>query len=290
MSLGIKFNLVLIITFIIGFAVTSLVSYNMLQQNARDEILHTADIIMESALAVRSYTVKEIKPLLSQNMGKEFLSQTVPAYAAMQNIRGLRAKYPEYSYKEATLNPTNPTSRATDWETSIVEYFRNNKDAKELVGEHDVAVGPSLYIARPIRITNGDCLSCHGKIEDAPKAMLAKYGVNGGFGWKLNEVVGAQIVNVPMSIALLRAQAAFKAFVGSLTVVFIIILVLCNILLQIIVIRPVKKISEIANDVSMGNLDAPEIEVKSKDELATLGQSFNRMRRSLDRAMKMIDD
>lgn len=290
MSLGIKFNLVLILTFLIGFAAVSLVSYNMLHQNARDEILHTADIIMESALAVRSYTVKEVKPLLVHHMEKEFLPQTVPAYAAHQNIQGLREKYPEYSYKEATLNPTNPTSRATDWETSIVEFFRNNDGKKELTGEHKGAAGPSLYIARPIRITNGDCLSCHGKPEDAPKSMLKKYGVNGGFGWKINEVVGAQIVNIPMSIALGRAQSAFKAFMGSLSAVFIVILVLCNILLQIIVIKPVKKISAIANDVSMGKLDAPELVIDSNDELATLSQSFNRMRRSMDNAMKMIDD
>jgi len=290
MSLGIKFNFVLIVTFLAGITAAGFVSYNMLQKNARDEIQHTADVILESALAIRSYTVNEVKPLLAPHMDEIFLPQTVPAYAATQNIRGLREKYPEYSYKEATLNPTNPTSRATDWETSIVEYFKNNEGAEELIGEHETAVGPSLYIARPIRISNGDCLNCHGKMEDAPQAMLAKYGVNGGFGWQMNEVVGAQIVNVPMSVALDRAQKVFKTFMGSLSLVFIIILVLSNILLHMIVIRPVKKISAIANDVSMGNLDAPELKVDSKDELATLSESFNRMRRSLDNAMKMIDD
>lgn len=289
MSLGIKFNLVLIATFLAGIAAAGVVSYNMLQQNARDEILHTADIIMESALAIRSYTVNEVKPLLVPHMTETFLPQTVPAYAATTNIQGLREKYPEYSYKEATLNPTNPTSRATDWETSIVEHFRNNEQSKELVGEHATAVGPSLYIARPIRITNGGCLSCHGKTEDAPQAMLAKYGVNGGFGWQINEVVGAQIVNVPMSVALERAQKAFKTFMGSLSLVFIVILVLANVLLQIVVIKPVKQISKIANDVSMGKLDAPELKIDSNDELGTLSESFNRMRRSLDNAMKMID-
>ena len=290
MSLGIKFNLVLIVTFLLGITAAGFVSYNMLQQNARDEIQHTADIILQSALAIRSYTINEVKPLLAPHMNETFLPQTVPAYAATQNIRGLREKYPEYSYKEATLNPINPTSRATDWETSIVEYFKNNEGAKELIGEHETAVGPSLFIARPIRISNGDCLNCHGKMEDAPQAMLAKYGVNGGFGWQMNEVVGAQIVNVPMSVALDRAQKTFKTFMGSLSLVFIIILVLSNILLHMIVIRPIKKISTIANDVSMGNLDAPELKVDSKDELATLSESFNRMRRSLDNAMKMIDD
>ncbi|HFE38434.1 MAG TPA: DUF3365 domain-containing protein, partial [Gammaproteobacteria bacterium] len=205
MSLGGKFNLILIITFLVGMTAAGWLSYKMLQQNARDEILHTADIIMESALAIRNYTVSQVKPLLVPHMNDVFLPQTVPAYAAMQSITGLRKKYPEYSYKEATLNPTNPVSRATDWETSIVEYFRNNADAKELVGEHETAIGLSLYIARPIQVSNSGCLSCHGESEDAPRAMLAKYGTAGGFGWHLDEIIGAQIVNVPMSVALERA-------------------------------------------------------------------------------------
>jgi protein-histidine pros-kinase len=32
--------------------------------------------------------------------------------------------------------------------------------------------------------------------------MIAIYGTNNGFGWKENEIVGAQIVSVPMSVPL----------------------------------------------------------------------------------------
>jgi len=200
MGLRAKFNLVMLAAFIIGMAGAGFVSYQVLQRNAREEILHTAGILMESAMAVRSYTVKEIRPLLSVQIKRDFLPQTVPAYAATTNIRNLREKYPEYTYKEATLNPTNPASRATDWESSIVDYFRNNQDKKEIVGEHDTATGPMLYIARPIQIKNQNCLRCHGKIDDAPSTMLARYGSANGFGWKMNEVVGSQIVSVPMSL------------------------------------------------------------------------------------------
>ena len=126
MSLSFKFNFVLVLVFAMGIAGAGFISYDILQKNARKEIVHTAEIIMEGALAVRSYTVEEVKPLLAPHMENDFLPQTVPAYAATKNIAGLRAKYPEYTYKEATLNPTNPIARATDWETTVVEYFRNN--------------------------------------------------------------------------------------------------------------------------------------------------------------------
>jgi len=290
MGLRAKFNLVMLAAFIIGMAGAGFVSYQVLQRNAREEILHTAGILMESAMAVRSYTVKEIRPLLSVQIKRDFLPQTVPAYAATTNIRNLREKYPEYTYKEATLNPTNPASRATDWESSIVDYFRNNQDKKEIVGEHETATGPMLYIARPIQIKNQNCLRCHGKIDDAPATMLARYGSANGFGWKMNEVVGSQIVSVPMSLSLARAQDTFYTFMYALGAVLITVFIVLNLLLQFIVIQPVKKMAELAHDVSMGKMDVPECEAQGNDEIATLASSFNRMRRSLVNALNMLND
>ena len=290
MGLLAKFNLVMLLVFVLGMTGAGFVSNEVLQRNARDEVLHTAGIIMEGAMAVRNYTIKEIKPLLTADLRKEFLPQTVPAYAAMRNVHNLREKYPEYTYKEATLNPTNPASRATEWETGIIEHFRNNSTSHQLIGEHDTAAGPMLYIAKPIQIKTADCLLCHGKIEDAPKTMIERYGDANGFGWKLDEVVGSQLVSVPMSVPLARAEKTFTTFMIALGAVLFIAFIILNILLQKIVIKPVRKMSGIAHDVSMGKMDVPECDAHGKDEIGTLAESFNRMRRSLVNAMQMLDD
>ena len=290
MGLRLKFNVILLIAFALGMAGIAAVSRVMLEKNARAEILHTAGIMMESALAIRSYTTNEIRPLLAVQIKREFLPQTVPAYAATTNIRGLRRKYPEYTYKEATLNPTNPADRATDWETTIVEYFRNNPESTELVGERQAATGPSLYLARPIQIQDPSCLTCHGKIDDAPQTMLARYGSANGFGWKLDEIVGAQLVSVPMSVPLERAAKTFWTFTLALCAVMIGIIVVLNILLHLIVIAPVKRMSAIAHEVSMGRLDAEECTPRGRDEIASLAESFNRMRHSLVNAIDMLNE
>jgi HAMP domain-containing protein len=290
MGLRTKFNLVILAVFIVGILGTGIVSYEVLQRNAREEILNTAGIIMQSAIAVRAYTVQEIRPLLSVQIKRDFLPQTVPAYAATTNIRNLRKKYPEYTYKEATLNPTNPASRATDWETTIVDYFRNNQDKQDIVGEHDTATGPMLYMARPIQINDPNCLTCHGKVDDAPETMLTRYGRANGFGWKMNEVVGAQIVNVPMALPLARADKTFITFMAALTAVFAGVFIILNLLLQYIVIQPVKQISAIAHDVSMGKMDVEECDARGNDEISSLAQSFNRMRRSLINALEMLGE
>ena len=87
---------------------SAIISYQLLQQNARDEVIENARIMMESAIAVRNYTVGEIRPLLAMQQKRQFIKQTVPAYAANQYIAKLQDKHPDYNYREATLNPTNP--------------------------------------------------------------------------------------------------------------------------------------------------------------------------------------
>ncbi|WP_020409226.1 Tll0287-like domain-containing protein [Hahella ganghwensis] len=290
MTLRIKFNLVLGLASLAGIALAAVLVYDLLQKNARDEVLDSARIMMQSALAVRGYTVGEIRPLLALQQKRQFLPQTVPAYAAHQYIKQLQQEYDEYSYREAALNPTNPSDRAADWEADIINYFRNHESDKELIGTRHTPTGPSLYLSRPIKIKDPGCLTCHSQPSAAPQTMIDRYGPSNGFGWKLNEVVGAQIVTVPMSVPLERADNTFKVFMSLLIGVFILIAILLNIMLDFVVIKPVKKLSEKANEVSLGALEAEEMAVKGNDEISSLTQSFNRMHRSLANAVKMLDE
>lgn len=290
MKLAVKFNLVLILVLAAGGAATGYISHNILQENAEKEVLDRASIMMESALAMRGYTVGEIRPLLTLQLKRQFLPQTVPAYAATQTFDKLRETHPEYTYKEATLNPTNPRDRAVGWEADIIEEFRNHEEKKELFGERDTPTGRSLYFARPIQISNESCLVCHSTAAAAPESMVELYGDDNGFGWKMNEIVGAQIISVPMSVPVEHANRAFIAFMSALGGVFVAVVVVLNILLQSMVIRPVTRMATIAEAVSMGHDEVPEFAEKGRDEITMLGSAFNRMRRSLEKAMSMLED
>jgi HAMP domain-containing protein/type II secretory pathway pseudopilin PulG len=289
MGLRLKFNIVLVVVFLIGFSAAGLISRQLLQDNARDEVVRNARLMMESALAARSYTVEQIKPLLEPRLAEVFLPQTVSAYAATEIFSAVQKKYPGYSYKEATLNPTNPRDRVTDWEADIVNQFRQDSNTKELVAERTGATGRLLYIAKPIQISNAACLSCHSVPDAAPASMLKIYGESNGFGWKHNEIVGAQVVMVPMEVPVLNADRALKTFLYSLAGVFVLVFVVLNAMLSWMIVQPIRKMSQAADQVSTGDFDVPEFKESGKDEVAVLGGAFNRMRRSLDKAMQMID-
>ena len=131
MGLRTKFNLMLFFAFAVGLALAAGLSYRILQQNAREEVIQNARIMMESALGVRNYTVQEIRPLLALQMKRQFLPQSVSAYATQRHFRVLHDKLPDYSYRETALNPTNPNDRSTEWETDIIREFRNNTERQE---------------------------------------------------------------------------------------------------------------------------------------------------------------
>jgi len=290
MRLIVKFNLVFIVVFLLGLFAAGTVSNELLQKNAREEIVLNARLVMESALAARAYTSTQVGPLLQTQMKYNFLPQSVPAYSANEIFDVVRKKFPEYAYKEAVLNPTNPRNRASDWEADIVNQFRNASDQPEMVGERETPSGKSFYIARPMQIKAEACLYCHSTVDAAPKTLVDKYGPANGFGWKLNEVIGAQIVSVPTDVPIARANKAFRTFMVSLTAVFAFIFIALNLMLWYLVIRPVTQLSKIADHVSQGeDMEAPDFEVTSHDEIGVLTQSFNRMKKSLVQAMKMLE-
>ena len=137
MSLLFKFNLIFLVVFVAGVAGTGKISYDLLQSNAKQEVLNQSRLTMEKALAIRTYTNDQIRPLLETQMKYTFLPQTVPAYSATEVLATLSKSFPDYTYKEATLNPTNPRDRTVDWEADIVNRFRAQADQKEIVGERE---------------------------------------------------------------------------------------------------------------------------------------------------------
>jgi protein-histidine pros-kinase len=289
MKLLVKFNLVFLLVFLVGLAGSSLIARNMLRQAAKDDVIDRARLLMQSADGVSSYTATQIKPLLETQMKYTFLPQSIPAYSAAEVLAHLQQTYPDYTFKSAMLNPTNPRDRAVAWEEDIVTQFRKAADLKEFIGERDTPTGTALYIARPIVIRNPACLACHSTPDAAPKTLTDKYGPGNGFGWTLNEALGAQVVSVPMTLPMRQADHALLVVVGVLTGVFLLIGAALNFMLWRLVIRPVSALSGIADRVSLGEFEAPEFAVKSDDEIGVLSDSFNRMRTSLAHAMKMLD-
>jgi protein-histidine pros-kinase len=288
MNLLVRINLVLGATLAVAALASGYACGSLLQANAKREVLREAGLMMDSALATRNYTTAEILPLLESRMKTEFLPQSVPFYAATQNFLKLREQRPAYSYKEATLNPTNLRDRATDWEADLIQKFRNDSQTHEIIGERDTPMGRSLYLARPIRVET-TCLECHSAPAAAPAALIARYGSDHGFGWQAGEVVGAHVVAVPLTSATAGADLIFRSVMAWIVAVAVLAMVVVNLVVYFLVLRPLQRISAIADELSVGNASAGEFPAGGGPELTALAGSFNRMRTSLEKALKMLE-
>jgi protein-histidine pros-kinase len=279
----------LLLVFGLALAVSGYFSYKQLTENARDEVLSNAGVLMETILSARTWAVNEVGPNLRETSDEEeMLMMGVPAYAANKVMEAVQKRYPEYGYREVALNPTNVKHRPADWEARVINTFRGDTTKQEEWGIRETAKGPYLYLARPIQIKQSGCLGCHTTPEKAPPQMFKVYGDN-GYGWKLKEIVGAQIVMVPMSVPVANADRMFKTFMFTLTSVFVAVFVLLNIMLSGLIINRLGEMATIAEEISRGNFEIGEFNESGSDEVANLSSSFNRMRRSLIKAMEFFN-
>jgi protein-histidine pros-kinase len=289
MGLRAKFNLMLLIAAVAGLVLFALAATPILEGLARQEVLQDSRLIMESAAGARTYSASEIEPLLAPGLQTQFHPQAVSAYAAKKTLQGIHVRFPDYSYREAALNPTNLDDKASDWEADIINDFRADAKRQEVVLERETPDGRTLDLARPLVATQ-PCLVCHSTAAAAPATMTAIYGTQNGFGWKLNEVIGAQIVSVPMSVPLQRAAHGRILLLATFAGVFAMVFILLNLMLDLAVIRPMDQMAHAAEAVSLGKMDTPEYVRPGGDQVAKLAAAINRLRRSLQEALRMLSD
>ena len=291
MKLLAKLNLLLILVFGLGLVLIAMNARSFLLEDAKKTVLNQAELMAASSKATRDYTEEEISPILENTPDhkNEFLPQTIPFYAATVTFNRLRKTFPDYTYKEATLNPTNLVDRASDWEADIVNDFRNHPEKAQVVGERNTAVGQSLYLARPIAVEEG-CLTCHSQPSVAPAALVKRYGTQNGFGWHPHEIVAAQIISVPMSVPVKMVNEGFRNLLITLGAIFFAAIALIDIGMYYLVIQPLRRVSQSSDRISTGEIDLPPLPVSGKDEIAQVTTSFNRMHTSLKKAMEMLSN
>ncbi|MFT7578290.1 MAG: HAMP domain-containing protein [Alphaproteobacteria bacterium] len=273
----------------LGLIASSIIFWQVAESNAREQLHSQIAVLRAQALAVRRYTSEEIKPLLAEQSGVQFLPQTIPSFSAQTAFANFRDRFPNFAYKEAALNPTNPSDKATPWEEKLIKQLRGDTGLKEIVEVRSTPQGERYTVAFPLQIKSEGCLACHSTPDKAPKSMISLYGDKNGFGWKMNEIIGAQIFSVPLSVARDQIWDNLVVLIGSMSAIFLVLMVLLNVLLSRLVITPVTQMSKIAEAVSMGDNSQSEYTLESADEIGSLSKSFNRMRRSLDNAMKMLE-
>lgn len=227
LKIGAKFNLLLILVFIVSIVGSGIALSSVLQGRAQNEVTSQAQILIQMVNAVRDYTQNRIDPLLAPRLDTNptFMPEIVPTFSSKEVFENFRKKpeYKNFFHKDATLNPTNLADKADNFETQLVERFRNESKTQEITGFRKLSEGEVFYIAQPLKITQQKCLRCHSTPDQAPKSQLATYGSENGFGWQLNQIVSAQIISVPSQEIFANAKRTWVLIMGLLITIFAIV-------------------------------------------------------------------
>jgi HAMP domain-containing protein len=294
LKLASQFTLLLSLIFIGGIALGGFALSQALEQKAEMEISDRGQITMQMVNAVRSYAIRKIVPLMTQRSDSQsFTPETTPSFAARQVFEIFKEnwKYQDFMYKDATLNPTNIADQADRFEAKLVEKFASDRTLKSLSGFRSISGEQLFYIAQPLAVTGVNCLKCHSTPEVAPKSHVERYGTQNGYGWKLNQIIGTQIIHVPASEVTSSARKELFLFINIFIGIFALAIVSINYLLKKRVIQPLKPMAQLAQTITKDTISVTEVRAlddskltqiyERTDELGQLGRVFQKMVREV---------
>ncbi|MDB5296381.1 MAG: histidine kinase, partial [Phycisphaerales bacterium] len=256
LGLGAKFNLILLAVFLVGAATSWFALNEVAGRRAQGQVAANSDMLRKAMNSVRDYTGGNIGPHLKplQAERQTFIPETVPGFAAREVFERFRQQdgFADFLYKEAAPNPTNLRDKADDFEEELVKKFAADPSLKADSGFRTVNGQPMFYSASPIPVKSKSCLECHTTAAEAPAAMVNVYGPDNGFGWRLNDVVAAQVVYVPAARVIAQGRQDARTVALLFAGVSGLVILLINLLLRRTVLRPLANLAAATEAVGQG--------------------------------------
>jgi PAS domain S-box-containing protein len=231
-----------------------------------------SQIVMSAVEANQTYVRQVLRPKLFEILGKDaFVLEGMSTSFVSRTVMDLfNEANPEYRYRRVNINPRNPKSEANPTEVGMLKYFAANPDKQDWDGIMTMGGEQHYMRFRPVYFS-ASCLLCHGKVSDAPKALLEKYGSERGFGHKVGDLAGVVAIGIPLEIAL--GQLKGKAFAVFMSCLFgaVVLMVLIGSFFNRLVAGDLRKILNIfREELPEGQQSGPQAEARPRD--AGLGE------------------
>lgn len=133
------------------------------------------------------------------------------------------AGLPEVYYKMAATNPRNPVNTADAREAGLIRLFNEEKSRKEYREIIEENGKKYLFYAIPFLANESRCMKCHGRREDAPIGLQARYPGQGGFNEQIGYIRAVESVRVPLGREFFTVHIIWASlFAGTLTILFLV--------------------------------------------------------------------
>lgn len=289
MTIRKRFTTIIVILFLASLPLALGGSFWFLKKNADQEVFKQANLLVSTMEATRHYVIKYTTPILEREIPGKFVVQGM-ADSFVNNVifKQIEKDHPNYSYKEAAVNPLNLNNKADIFEEKKLNEFKAGSLKDEWRGFMDKPTGKFYTVMKPIRVIDESCLSCHGDPDLAPDAVTNAYGKEHGYHWEVGDVVAVDAIYVPAAVPLEKALVSLTIFAGAYFAFVILVIIIINISLSRSVLKPISDMAAAADKISMGDF-RHTFQAGNNDEMKRLADSFGRMRTSLIKLVKMME-
>ena len=285
-SVARRFNVSLLLLYFLSIIISAPAIYYF----TRTEVLAQANselrLLGDLVKAIKGYIAKDMRPWFVQN--KQFHSAGFSGIVAVsrvaQNLKELQGRY---AIRNVSDNPLNPANSPEPLEQDLLQEFRSDPSVKDLRKQGELGGQLMLVSSAPI-VSQPGCLQCHGEPEKVHPEITGQYGKTSGYNYKDGEIVGLELMGVPIADVNALAMERTLVAVGLLTVMFALIFVTINILVRRNLISPILEITNAAHAVVKGDLDRA-LDIQRNDEIGDLARSVELLRRSFAQVMKRFN-
>lgn len=208
------------------FAVLSVVVVVLVNTSMKRLALTDAEdasrMLLDHNLAIHTYFSKDLKPKLFDKLGpitsKDYFEPVwmSSTYAIRKMDKYFHHFNPSpYYYKECAINARSPENEADKYEKAFLEDLQNDPQLTAKSAIRVLDGKPYFTLLRRGEAMDESCLRCHSLPEKAPGDLVRYYGPERSFHRKVDEVVQAISIRIPLSEAFSSATR-FSYFLSGL--------------------------------------------------------------------------
>ncbi|MYL85237.1 DUF3365 domain-containing protein [Desulfovibrio aerotolerans] len=191
----------------------------LISMNLRDQLVtdteHKASLVLSQVEAIQAYVREVLRPAMYERLpADDFILEAMStSFVTRKVMSDLNVHGDQFRYRRVARGARNPDYEADPFERAIMERFAADPQLtrlEEITQRDDDEV---FVAARPVRF-EASCLRCHGDPAEAPKALLARYGDTRGFWRHDGELVGLDMVTMPVGGALGQIKGKTISFLS----------------------------------------------------------------------------
>ncbi len=188
-------GLVLLMAGLVGFFSVALNIH--LERLMEGEAREKASLVLAQVEAMQHYVRSSLRPTMYRVLpGDQFILEAMStSYVTRAVMSDANLSHEGFVYRRVGVGARNPDYEANDMERAFIARFEADPALTRLDQFTEVD-GERNFITVCAQRYEEACMHCHGDPAVAPRELIARYGAERGFGRKVGDLAGIDLVRL----------------------------------------------------------------------------------------------